>query len=135
MRGVLARADGLADFAQAFVFEITQENGAAVGFVEGLHRFIEQRFDVSPDGLEARPTIGVHGIHLGGNLLAELASRFPADYVHSGTACDLIKPRRQNGVWFQLVSVSSEVGEHGLSDFLGQFRGADLTQRRGIGQV
>ena len=78
---------------------------------------------------------GVHGIHLGGDLFAQLAAGFPANHVNGGSAGDLIEPRGEDGVGREVVRVAGEVGEGGLGDFLGQLRRSDLAKRGGIDQV
>ena len=45
--GVIGAAEGGADFAQGFVLEIAEQDGGAVGVIERVHGFVEQRFDAS----------------------------------------------------------------------------------------
>ena len=130
MRGVVGRAEGLADLAEGFVLEVTEQDGGAVGLIEGLHRFVEQGFDVCPVGGR-----GVQGIHLGGDFFAKLPTRFASNPINGRPACDLIKPGGQNRVWFQLVGIPRQVGEHGLRDLFGDLRRAYLAQGRRINQV
>jgi len=93
LRGVFACAEGCAHFAEGFVLEIAEQDGCAIRVVERVHGFVEQGFD-------ARPVVGggVHGIHLGGDLFAQLAARLTAHDIDGGAARDLIQPRGQNGV-------------------------------------
>ena len=130
LRGVLARAEGGADFTEGFVLEVTQQDGGAVGIVERVHGFVEERFDVRPVGGG-----GVHGIHLRGDLFAQLPARLAAHDVDGGAARDLIQPRGQNGVGLQPVGTARQIDEGGLGDFFGELRRADLAQRRGIDQA
>ena len=90
---VFARAQGLADFPQGFVLEIAEQNRGAVGFVQRVHGFIEQRFDVRPVGGGV-----VHVTHLEGDLFARLSPGFAADDIDGRLACDLVKPGGQDGV-------------------------------------
>ena len=119
-----------ADFAEGFVLEVAEQDGGAVGLVERGHGFVEQRFDVRPVGGG-----GVHGIHLGGDLFAQLAAGFAADDINGGAAGDLIEPRGEDGVGREAVRVAGEVGEGGLGDFLGELRRADLPERGGMDEV
>ena len=123
-------AEGCADFAEGFVLEVAEQDGGAVGVVERVHGFVEERFDVRPVGGG-----GVHGIHLGGDLFAQLAAGFAADDINGRAAGDLIKPRGEDGVGLQPGGVAGEVGEDGLGDFLGELRGADLAERGGIDEI
>ena len=91
-----------------------------------MHGFVEERFDMRP----VRGG-GVHGIHLGGDLFAQLPAGFFSHHINGCPARDLVQPGRQNGVGLQLAGVSREIGKNGLGDFLGQLRGADLPQRGG----
>jgi len=77
LRGIVGRAEGLADFAQGLILEVAEEDGSAVAVVERVHGFVEQRFDLCPVGGG-----GVHGIHLRGNLFAQLAACFAADDIN-----------------------------------------------------
>ena len=124
LRGIVGRAEGLADFAEGFVLEVAEQDGGTVGFVQRRHGIVEQGFDMRPVG-----GCGVHGIHLGGDLFAQLPAGFAVDDINRGAAGDLIKPCGENGVGFQFAGVAGEVGEGGLGDFLGQLRGADLPER------
>jgi len=89
-----------------------------------LHGFIQEGFDVGPVGGG-----GVHGVEFAGDLFAELPAGFAADHINGGPAGDLIEPGGEDGVGREAVRLPGEVGEGGLSDFLGQLRGADLAQR------
>ena len=91
LRGVIGRAERGADFAEGFVLKVTEQHGGTIGFVERGHGFVEQRFNV-------RPIVGggVHGIHLGGDLFAQLAAGFAADDINGGAAGDLIQPRAKD---------------------------------------
>ena len=133
LRGVVAHAEGVADFAEGFVLEIAEQDGGAVGVVERVHGFVEQRFDVRPVG--GGGVHGVQGVELGGDLFAQLAAGFAADDINGGAAGDLIEPRGEDGVGRRRCGVAGEVGEDGLGDFLGELRGADLAKRGGIGEV
>ena len=95
-----------------------------------MHGFVEERFDVRPVSGG-----GVHGIHLGGNLFAQLAASFTADDINRGAASNLIEPCRQNCARSQLVRVLRQIAENGLRYLLGQLRRPDLPQRRRIDQV
>jgi len=95
-----------------------------------LHGIVEKGFYVRPIGGG-----GVHGIHLGGDLFAQLAAGLAADDINGGAAGDLIEPRGEDGVWREAVRVARKVRENGLSDFLGELRRADLPERSGMDEV
>ncbi len=130
LRGIIGGAEGGADFTEGFVLEVAEQDGGAVGLVERVHGFVEQGFDVRPIGGG-----GVHGIHLGGDLFAQLAAGLAADDVNGGAAGDLIKPRGEDGIGRKAAGVAGEVGEDGLGDFLGELRGADLAERGGMDEI
>ena len=91
----------------------------------------------SIEKLEVGPTCirGVDGIHLGGNLLAHLASGLPADHINRLATRDLIQPRGNDGAGRETARVTGEFEEGGLGDFLGQMRRADLAERRRMDEV
>ena len=78
---------------------------------------------------------GVYGIHLGGDLFAQLAAGLTADDINGRAACDLIEPRAEDGVGRETVGVLGEVGKGRLGDFLGELRRTDLTERGGMDEV
>src|SRR6185503_20855850 len=91
-RGVVGRAEGLADFAQAFVLEESEQDGGAVSVVERVHGVIKEWLDL-------RPFVsgGVHGIHLHGDLFTELPAGLTTDDINSLAAGDLIEPCGEDG--------------------------------------
>ena len=101
------------DFAQGLVLEIAEQDGGTVGLVERVHGFIEQGFEVHPIGGG-----GVHGIHLRGDLFAQLPTGLAADQVDGLAACDLIEPGGEQGAGGKLARVAGEFEEGGLGDFL-----------------
>ena len=104
LRGIIAHAELLTDFAQGFILEIAQQHGGAIFVVEALHGFVEEGFDVRPVGGG-----GVHGIHLRGDLFAQLAARFAAHDINGGAARDLVKPGSQNGAGLQPGGLARQV--------------------------
>ena len=130
LRGIVGCADGLADFAQGFIFEVAEQDGRAISFVERVHGFIKQRFNVLPifGG-------GVDGIHFRGNLFTQLPAGFAADHINGLAARDLIKPRGYDGIRRELVRVAGELEEGGLGNFFRQLRGADLPESGRMDQV
>ena len=127
LRGVFARAEGLADFTKRFVFEIAKQDGGAIGLVERIHGFVQKRFNVRPISV-----IGVGGVHFRGDLFPQLPAGFAADNVDGAPAGDLIEPRGQDRIWREPMRVAGQVGEGGLGDFLSQLRRAHLAQRNGV---
>jgi hypothetical protein len=87
-------------------------------------------FDVRPIGGR-----GVHGIHLGGNLFAQLAAGFAADNINGLAPRDFIQPRAKDGVGREAVRLAGQIGEGGLRDLLGKLRGSDLPKRGGVNKV
>lgn len=134
LRRIVGSAEGDADFAEGFILEVAQQYGGAIGFIERYHGFVEQGFDMRPVG-----SGGVHGVQVGGDLLAQLPTGFAADDINGGAASDLIEPRGQHGrrVWSgrHFRGVAGEVGEDRLGDFLGELRGADLAERGGMDEI
>jgi hypothetical protein len=123
------------DFAEVVVLEVAEQDGGTVGSVKRGHGFVEERFDIEPGGWDLYSGIGMHGIHLRGEVLAVLTPGFAADDIDSGAAGDLVKPRGENGIRRKPVRLASEVHEHGLGDFLGQLWGTDLAQRGRMDQI
>jgi hypothetical protein len=68
-------------------------------------------------------------------LFAELSAGFAADDINGRAAGDLIEPGGEDGIGREAVRLPGEVGESGLSDFLGQLRGTDLAERGGKDQI
>ena len=128
--GILGGAEGLADLEERFVFEVAEQDGGAVGVVEGVHGLVEERFDVRPVG-----ACRIHGGEFAGDLFTALTTRFAADNVDGGAAGDLIEPRREDGIGREAARLASKVDEHGLGDFLGELRRADLAKRSGKDEV
>jgi hypothetical protein len=120
----------LTKFAEGFVLEVTQQDGSAVGVVERVHGFVEEWFDVRPVSGG-----GVHGIHLGGDLFAQLAAGLPADDIRGGAVCDLVEPGGEDGVRRKTVRIARETDEGGLSDFLSKMCRADLALCGGKDQI
>ena len=102
---------------QGLVLEEAEQDGGAIGVVERLHGFIEQRFD-------ARPVVGriVHNTHLEGDLFTGLAPGFAPDDINGRMTRDLVKPGGQDGVRVQFGGVTGELGEDGLGDLLCKLR-------------
>ena len=134
LRGIVGSAQGDANFAEGLLLEVAEQYGGAIGFIERSHGFVKQGFDMRPVG-----SGGVHGIQVGGDLLAQLSAGFAADDINGGAARDLIEPGGQSGRegrgGRQFCGVAGEVGEDGLGDFLGELRGADLSESGGMDQV
>jgi hypothetical protein len=130
LSGVFTRPKSLPDFSQGFVLEIAQQKRGSVHWIQRLHGFIEQWFDLGPAGRGL-----VQFTHLDGDLFARLSPRFRANDINGSVARDLVKPGAQNGVRGQFGGVASEVGEDGLGDFLRELRGPDLPESGGIDQV
>ncbi len=78
---------------------------------------------------------GVHGIHLSGNLFAQLAPGFAADNIDGLAPRDLIEPGSEDGVGRKPVRVAGKIDEDGLRDLLGQLRGANLAKRCGMNEI
>ena len=96
LRGVVGRAERGADFAEGFVFEVTEQHGRAVGVVERGDGFVQQRFDLRPVAGS-----GIHGIHLGGDLFAQLPAGFAPHDVDGGAAGDCVEPGSHDRVGLQ----------------------------------
>ena len=138
LRGVFGDAERCADFAEVFVFEITQEERGAVGLGELLQHFVEERLQFRPDGGSGFHVGGFGSLTAGdfhGGLLAGLASRFVADDVDGGAAGDDVQPRDERGGGFDFGGAAREIDEDGLCNLLGERAGADLPACGGIDQV
>lgn len=102
----------------------------AIRLVEGGHGIVEQRLDVGPVGGS-----DIYGIHLRGDLFAQLTAGLAAHDINGFAACDLIQPGAEDGAGRKLARVLGELEEGGLSDFLGQLWRAHLPQRGGVNEV
>lgn len=121
LRGVFGGAERGADFAQAFAFEVAEQEGGAVAFGERFHRGVEE-------GLDTRPVAGagVHGGDFHRGLLAGLAAQLGAEGVDRGAARDDIQPGGERGIGFQAPGVAGESEEGVLRHFLRERTRAQL---------
>ena len=103
-----------------------EQYGRTVGWVQCVHGFVEERFYLPPV-ISAR----VHGVHLGGDLFAQLAAGLAPDDVNGCAARDLIEPSANDCVRPEPGGVAGELGEGRLGDFLGQLRRVNLPERGG----
>ena len=134
LRGVFAGAEGLADFAEAFVFEKPEEDRGAVGLGEGGDGFVEEGFELRPRG-GRRGRHGSGGGEFDGGLFAGGAASLAADHIDGGAAGDDVEPGGERLDGGEFLRVAGEVEEDGLRDVFGELGRADLAAGGGVDEV
>lgn len=93
------------------------QNGGAITFIERVHPFVEQRFDLLP----VRAGF-VHAIHFQGGMLAHLTANLGTYGIQGNPTRHLVKPGRQDCVRREAIGLTRQFEENALGDFLREVR-------------
>lgn len=131
-RGVFVAAQIFADLREALLFKKTEQQGVAVGFVQAIQRFVEQRADLFPVVIFS---FGFNGVHRHGLLFARAAAAFAPEILPRGKNRGAMQPAGQHDIFGKGRGFAREVGEDELRDVLREMRvAAGLPERGGINE-
>jgi hypothetical protein len=127
---LIADAEGLGDLVRGLAFEVTEQQGVAVGLAQGAERGVEMRRDLFPGGVR----FGAF-IHGGGLLFAHASPDVGTDSVGGNILRGAMEPPGEHGPVCEPGGVLRQGHEHGLGDVLREVRVANHPQRSGVDQV
>jgi hypothetical protein len=127
---LLVCSEGLADLKERLVLKVTEQHGGSLGFVERVHGFVNEGFDVCPIGSGS-----VYGGEFHSDFFPNLPSGLAADYIDGRAASDLVQPRAEDRVRLEAIRLTGQVDEDRLGYFLSKLRRANLAKRGGKDEV